>query len=822
MSAGVCKTDKKEDNLQKKWDVYLQKEWSAYLSKRRSSEPSDWRNRLTGLAISGGGIRSAAFSLGVLQKLASKKLLSSFDYLSTVSGGGFTGGSVSYYLNHPAFNHDGPKYDLEDKFPYGDPDKAWHSPTPELNYLRSHGNYLVPDRNINLVSFFGVVLRAVLLNLMIWLPVMMLVMALAQRLIIINYPEVAGSIDIGVTISFPWIFDPWAWVGIAAMVVTLVSWLLIEKKTATITDPDKIQTWIRGRTFNWLSFLVGAWLFSCRVIATSPTLKQLKIGLGKDSDTWWQALKEVFASVPVFWLTEVPVLFKLVEAGALVLAVWYIYLIISYSLSTIGQKDQTEYPRRRQHTILYGKILLWLTICIAIALVPYLSKAATLVGGIGALIVGIAMGLRKLYQSGKQWISLEAIAPVAALLVFYGLFITAYDYAYRLYPDISSHRWGIYIVTLVAILLGYCANLNHVSVARYYRDRLMEAFMPSAEMVSENKNEASQGANVFEIGALAGSRNTPYHLVNTNAVLMDSKNKKVSDRGGDSFILSPLYVGSQATGWMQTERFYRNKFTLATAVAISAAAVNPHAGPAGEGLSRNRAVSLLMALLNLRLGYWVPNPRFPNAPTRMHHFWSGWYELSPTSGYNESSTFVQLSDGGHFDNLGLYELFRRGVRFILVLDGSGDKDFQFSDLQNALHRAEQDFKVRVKFKPPIGDLIPQKQNDVNFPEGLKLASRGYVSGRFTYGPDDPQPPGWIFFLKTTLTGDMSMRIRGYKGAHPDFPDETTADQFFDEDQFDAYRLLGNEIATKMIQDEDSKFKEKLEIYFSDQDIPAAP
>ena len=423
MNAGVCKTDKKENNLQKKWDGYLQKEWSAYLSKRRSSKPSDWRNRLTGLAISGGGIRSAAFSLGVLQKLASKKLLSSFDYLSTVSGGGFTGGSVSYYLNHPAFNQNGPKYDLEDKFPYGDPDKAWHSPTPELNYLRSHGNYLAPDHKINLVSFSGVVLRAVLLNLMIWLPVMMLVMALAQRLIIIGNPDVAGNIASGVPIpfpwvsddmvvilSYPWIFDPWAWVGIAAMVVTLVSWWLIEKKTATMTDPDKIQPWIRGRTFNWLSFLVGAWLFSCRVITTSPTLKQLKIGLGKDSDTWWQALKEVFASVPVFWLTEVPVLFKLVEAGALVLAVWYIYLIISYSLSTIGQKDQTEYPRRRQHTILYGKILLWLTICIAIALVPYLSKAATLVGGIGALIVGIAMGLWKLYQSGKQWISLEAIA----------------------------------------------------------------------------------------------------------------------------------------------------------------------------------------------------------------------------------------------------------------------------------------------------------------------------------------------------------------------------------------------------------------------------
>jgi predicted acylesterase/phospholipase RssA len=109
----------------------LNEEWTQYLSKRRSSQPSDWRHRLTGLAISGGGIRSAAFSLGVLQHLAAEKLLVFFDYLSTVSGGGYIGGSISYFLNHPAFDSRSPKYDLGRNFPYGDPDKSWYLPTPE-------------------------------------------------------------------------------------------------------------------------------------------------------------------------------------------------------------------------------------------------------------------------------------------------------------------------------------------------------------------------------------------------------------------------------------------------------------------------------------------------------------------------------------------------------------------------------------------------------------------------------------------------------------------------------------------------------------------
>jgi len=332
-------------------------------------------------------------------------------------------------------------------------------------------------------------------------------------------------------------------------------------------------------------------------------------------------------------------------------------------------------------------------------------------------------------------------------------------------------------------------------------------------MINDNRNDRSHCASKadnFRLHTLAHDCRTPYHLVNTHAVLIDSDDETCRKRGGDAFVFSPLYVGSTATGWLCAGHYWHGEMTLATAMATSAAAINPHTGVSGRGVTTNRAVSLLMALLNVRLGYWAPNPRRPSASTRMHHFWSGWYELSPRAGYKETSSFVQLSDGGHFDNLGLYELFRRRVRFILVLDGGADADFQFEGLQNALYRAEQDFKVRISFQQqdgiaqgevkPFDDLIPQEQDPVSekFPEGLKLAECGYAKGRIYY--DEETPSGWLFLVKTTLIKRMSMRVKGYKGAHPDFPDQSTVDQFFDEDQFDAYRILGDEIATELLSD----------------------
>ena len=152
--------------------------------------------------------RSPHVTLGVLQQLAQKGLLGKFDYLSTVSGGGYTGGSISYFANR-----DG--YDLGNKFPYGSPDD-WAEPSKPLRYLRSHGNYLTPSDEINSRSLAGVVIRAIFLNLLIWLPILTLAVATIQRILLMPAENwtIAGML--------PWADSRVAWIGIGVAALSLV------------------------------------------------------------------------------------------------------------------------------------------------------------------------------------------------------------------------------------------------------------------------------------------------------------------------------------------------------------------------------------------------------------------------------------------------------------------------------------------------------------------------------------------------------------------------------------------------------------------------
>src|SRR5690606_29221647 len=104
--------------------------------------------------------------------------------------------------------------------------------------------------------------------------------------------------------------------------------------------------------------------------------------------------------------------------------------------------------------------------------------------------------------------------------------------------------------------------------------------------------------------------------VNTNVVLVDSESDTWRNRGGDSFLLSPLYCGSDATGWVPTGCFADKELTAATVMATSGAAANPNTGPGGQGITRNRLVSFLMFFLQVRLGVWVSNPYLQSVPER--------------------------------------------------------------------------------------------------------------------------------------------------------------------------------------------------------------
>ena len=299
------------------------------------------------------------------------------------------------------------------------------------------------------------------------------------------------------------------------------------------------------------------------------------------------------------------------------------------------------------------------------------------------------------------------------------------------------------------------------------------------------------------------SKHAPYHLLNTNVVLVDSRVPEWRLRGGDAFILSPKYCGSSATGWVRTgEYMKKDPLTLATAVAISGAAANPNTGVGGSGPTRNPIVSLLMSLLNVRLGYWVPNPRKLERRKVANHFSVAGHEVRPR-GYEEYQKLLQISDGGHFENLGVYELVRRRVKLIICCDGTADPEFRFSDFQTLVRRIGADFGARIEFdrRNQLDRIIPRFPGGRNdYPVGVKFADRGYVKGTIIY-PADGQgksEKSTLILVKSTMIPELGLLVRGYKGANPDFPDQSTADQFFDEEQFDAYRELGYEIAKNMI------------------------
>src|SRR5690606_36770925 len=207
-----------------------------------------------------------------------------------------------------------------------------------------------------------------------------------------------------------------------------------------------------------------------------------------------------------------------------------------------------------------------------------------------------------------------------------------------------------------------------------------------------------------------GKCRRPYHLINANVVLVDSSASDFRARGGDSFVLSPLYCGSRATGWVRSSSYMAGSgrgLTLSSAMAISGAAVNPNTGVAGRGLMRNRLVSMLLTALNLRLGYWATNPK--KHKDRIPNFISpGLVAGVLAEGLHENASMVELTDGGHFENLGLYELIRRQVKLIVVSDAGCDPDFDFGDLANAVERARVDFGVKIEFRGeyPLSDLLP--------------------------------------------------------------------------------------------------------------------
>jgi hypothetical protein len=674
-----------------------QKYITAWRGERRTGR------QLTGLALSGGGIRSGVFCLGVLQALAKHDVLKNFDYLSTVSGGGYIGSSLTW------FTRSGAPFGVgKNNFPYGIDDPTQASPkdprgTHLLQNLRRHGSYLDPGGSLSLLAGISVVLRGIVLNLfVIWLPLVTAVFAALRGI----YRKVALGLPTWVVPSI-----------VAALFIFLA--IIYSLQSGWQAKRHRDMPYRSRQEFERVTpFVLGA-LALLLVLLSLPYV--------------WNLIEQKVASGGIVGF--------IMAAGGAALGVW----------SRLMPKGNAA------------------------------GKAPTWVGPLGAALVIYGIGLLAYALSGVVF-TVGKVAP---------------DYGWLS---------GVFVVAAFASFVGYFVDLNETTLHRFYRDRLMEAFMPDlgAKDVPEKRAKEADAGRLRDM-CKSTEPKAPYHLICAHLVLTRINKKGVDPewvdrwriRGGDSFLFSPRYCGGNAIGWHKTAANKAfSELSLPTAMAASGAAVNPDGASSGVGPQRNMLFAILMALLNIRLGIWLPNPtRYGEQEHAPNHFNAGLAGVLDWT--SQKGRFLEITDGGNFENLGVYELLRRGVRVIVVCDATADPKSAFEDLQNLLSRAEADFGVTITFTPPpLAPLMPSKADSARFPLGVAFAEEPFVVGEICYPGGSSR--GKLYYIKPAIIAGLRLHVLGFKGGSPAFPNDSTVDQFFDEARFEAYRELGFACADKML------------------------
>jgi hypothetical protein len=281
------------------------------------------------------------------------------------------------------------------------------------------------------------------------------------------------------------------------------------------------------------------------------------------------------------------------------------------------------------------------------------------------------------------------------------------------------------------------------------------------------------------------------------------------ERKAESFTVSPLHsgtacgrLGRDADGdWYGLGAYRRSDvygggdgISLGTAMAISGAAASPN-----MGYHSSPPLAFLMTLLNVRLGWWLGNP---SSDDRAIYGGDGpRWAIAPLLAEmfgrtTDERNFIYLSDGGHFENLGLYEMVRRRCLCIVISDAGCDPNYQFEDLGNAVRKIGIDLGVTITFRSLAGlKARPLDGSDVG--DGPPY----YAVGEIDYpSADGGGKKGYILYLKAGYHGIESAGVRAYALANRVFPHESTADQFFSESQFESYRALGWEIVARVLRE----------------------
>ena len=442
---------------------------------------------------------------------------------------------------------------------------------------------------------------------------------------------------------------------------------------------------------------------------------------------------------------------------------------------------------------------------------------------IGLIITGIAaLVASRQPQLKRFWFLIFALPIIAVLTILFvtGLlyWVAPLRYASRPALDIFPPGWfaifgslliGLAVAVVLAWIASTCININRFSLHAVYRNRLVRAFLGASRPqrnpdafsgFDEDDNPPMQALWPKQPDGTWPARDLtqwrPFHVINMALNIVSTRHLSWQERKAESFTVTALHSGSACKAYRRSGEYGgKTGISLGTAMAISGAAASPN-----MGYQSSPAITFLLALFNVRLGWWFGNPGPEGGET--YRLAGPSFALRPlvdeTFGLTtDQAPYVYLSDGGHFENLGLYEMVRRRCRYIIAIDAGQDPDYGFEDLGNAVRKIAIDLGVTIRFH---GLELLEKRPE----RGIVGAGHPYHAiGEINYPAADGGDPGdlgVILYIKPGYHGVEDAGIRAYATANPTFPHQSTIDQWFSESQFESYRSLGFEITDGILND----------------------
>lgn len=861
-----------------------------------------------GLALSGGGIRSATFGLGVLQALAARNKLASFDYLSTVSGGGYIGSWLSAWIHRSGLAKVQTELGKTGSLSKGSPTSAEPS---EVAWLRRYSNYLAP--RTALLSFDALTLiatwaRNVALNAVTILG--FLAALLAMPFLMVQLVRFGDSHYIVFGFAAAWFGV--VFFGMAGYNLWQQGMPTTRNRNWVISTPGVIATVIVPAVLACCSTAI--WLgtgeektsevaiYACWFVGLSLAgmlVIWIPLDLRKSEGNRISPSEYVVLSVAgvVAFFVGVLELFLLYhgwhymlkhtslrQPQIMLLVLGPPMIALAFCGGTtvyIGMAGRAYFERSREW---WSRLTAWLFTfgaawavwaVLAFFSLPLLVWTRAQLGDwiallgtgwIGSLLT--ALLLKKPESTSKKVaFKVDSVLNIAATLFIAGLLLVlsalvaqslltisdikpdmsnpdvsavkpAYkvtgpgsDLAYSVtVPVIETPSFAFIVkayldafakidgagpiagvlsvpaaavLALLAMVALFSArvDVNKFSLHNMYKNRLVRCYLGASNQSARNEQPFT-GLDEADDLPLAQLAQRPMQILNAALNITQGSNLAWQERKAASFIFSPVVCGyslertqgdsTSLEDVAQNEAGYRmtslygakdneeKGFTLGMAFATSGAALSPNMGYASRP-----ARAFVLTLFNVRLGRWSANPAR-----------DAWESPSPTFGLipllqelfgysNEKRNYVYLSDGGHFDNLGIYELVRRRCKTIVAVDAGADPERKMKDLAEAVRKCRVDLGIEIEL-PGLGLLEPDEKGKV---------SHGFTKGLIRYYPLDRSKDGVLLLIKPTLTSarDEPVDLLNYAEQNPPFPQQSTSDQFFDESQFESYRRLGAHI-----------------------------